>query len=101
MKHMRCKKLDIVVPKASPEVVDEEEDLMGLSSGYITRARGTMPKQGSNAPWRVQMDYISDAFALWWDGVKDSSNVLEFQKLSIEAGMLQSSLPQQPRTSKL
>ncbi len=38
--------------------------LLGLSSGYITRAADRLPKQGSSFPWQVYQSYIRDYRAL-------------------------------------
>ncbi len=31
-----------------------------LKSGYVLRAAGRLPKQGSHGPWRVSHDYFRD-----------------------------------------
>jgi hypothetical protein len=36
------------------------EPLLGLNSGYITRAADRFPKQGAAFPWRVHQSYLSD-----------------------------------------
>jgi monooxygenase len=36
------------------------EPVLDFTSGYVQRAMHTLPKQGSQAPWRVHQNYISD-----------------------------------------
>lgn len=36
------------------------EPLLSLRSGYIQRAQGRMPQQGSRPPWRVYQSYLQD-----------------------------------------
>ncbi|MBX3197719.1 MAG: NAD(P)/FAD-dependent oxidoreductase [Labilithrix sp.] len=38
----------------------EEEPLIDFSSGYVRRALGAMPKQGSRAPWKLHQNYALD-----------------------------------------
>ena len=38
--------------------------LLGLNSGYITRAAGRLPKQGTAFPWQVYQSYVRDYRAL-------------------------------------
>lgn len=40
------------------------EPAIGLSSGYIQRARQQLPKQGSQRPWRLYQNYLLDLFTL-------------------------------------
>lgn len=40
------------------------ESVMGLSSGYVQRAAGVLPRQGAEAPWRVGHDYRHDRRAV-------------------------------------
>jgi monooxygenase len=45
--------------------------LFSLMSGYITRAVGRMPKQGSKYPWRVPTSYLLDYRALKLKGIDE------------------------------
>ncbi len=47
--------------------------LLGLTSGYITRAADRLPKQGDRDPWRVHQSYLRDYRALKRHGVDDPS----------------------------
>jgi monooxygenase len=49
--------------------------LLGLTSGYITRAQDTFPKQGSKFPWRVKQSYLADWRALKRKSIHDDAMV--------------------------
>jgi cation diffusion facilitator CzcD-associated flavoprotein CzcO len=46
---------------ADPAV--QSSPLLGLTSGYVTRAADRMPKQGSRFPWQVHQSYLRDYLA--------------------------------------
>ncbi|MEU6559345.1 flavin-containing monooxygenase [Nocardia nova] len=50
----------------------EQRPIMDLSSGYIERARGLLPKQGSEAPWRLRQNYFLDYFTMRFSPVEES-----------------------------
>jgi monooxygenase len=51
---------------ATPELPESErraaldEPLMNLTSGYVQRAAGLLPRQGLRRPWRVRNNYLTD-----------------------------------------
>jgi hypothetical protein len=47
--------------------------LLGLSSGYITRAADRLPKQGTRFPWQVHQSYLADHRALMRSPVVDDA----------------------------
>jgi monooxygenase len=47
--------------------------LLGLTSGYITRAQDKFPKQGSKFPWRVKQSYLADWRALKRKSIHDDA----------------------------
>ena len=49
----------------------KSEALVNFNSGYISRAKGILPKQGSKPPWKVHQNYIKDIFLLKYADVKD------------------------------
>ena len=51
------------------------EPMLGLSSGYVQRATGRFPKQGSKYPWQVHQSYLRDYRALKLTGVEDDAMV--------------------------
>jgi len=54
-----------------------------FSSGYVTRARDRMPKQGREAPWRVNQNYALDLMALRWGRLDDG--VMRFSRAGARA----------------
>ena len=49
------------------------EPMLGLSSGYVQRAAGRFPKQGSRLPWHVHQSYLRDYRALKLKGIEDDA----------------------------
>jgi hypothetical protein len=54
-----------------------------LQSGYVQRAKSTLPRQGAKNPWKVLMHYGKDSKMLLQDPVKDS--LLQFDKTAVDA----------------
>jgi cation diffusion facilitator CzcD-associated flavoprotein CzcO len=44
---------------------------LDFSSGYVTRAVGRFPKQGSRTPWRVHQNYARDLLSLRFGALED------------------------------
>ena len=53
------------------------EPLIDFSSGYIQRAIGEFPRQGSKKPWKLYQNYVLDLINLRYGSVSDVA--LEFQ----------------------
>jgi monooxygenase len=51
----------------------EEEPWLNLSSGYIQRAQGILPKQGANAPWKQHQNYALDIVTLGYGRIEDGT----------------------------
>ena len=49
-----------------------EEAFVDFSSGYIQRAAGRLPKQGSRKPWKLNQNYALDVMALKFGSVDDA-----------------------------
>lgn len=47
----------------APDPTQPTAPLLELSSGYVQRSIGKLPRQGSRAPWRVQQNYLRDVLA--------------------------------------
>ena len=52
--------------QATPTPPDdvEPQPLIDLTSGYLQRAQGDLPRQGSRAPWFLRQDYVLDSASL-------------------------------------
>ena len=53
----------------------EEAPWLGLTSGYIARARDILPKQGMTRPWRLYQNYALDLVTLRYGRVNDGTMV--------------------------
>ena len=65
------------VPRLPPEGV-ERMPMLDFSSGYVARAEGMLPGQGTTAPWRLYQNYFKDFAALGMGTVTDG--VMEFRR---------------------
>jgi cation diffusion facilitator CzcD-associated flavoprotein CzcO len=54
---------DQVVPHADASDI-EAKPLLGLQSGYITRAADQLPRQGGRAPWFLRQNYVLDLISM-------------------------------------
>ncbi len=88
---MDKKGVSVVVPRLDGKVTITDEPVMGLSSGYIQRARDALPKQGAKRPWRNVQGYLGDIVALRWARVDDG--VLSFVGLRPPARSARGSPP--------
>ena len=78
LKHIDETGKPIVV--ARPEGIGESDDsLMNLSSGYVQRSKGFVPKQGNADPWIVHHDYGLDKKLMRYGKLEDGA--LRFEKL--------------------
>jgi monooxygenase len=50
-----------------------EEPALSFTSGYVQRALGSLPKQGSKKPWRLNQNYALDLMALRFGKVDDGT----------------------------
>jgi monooxygenase len=46
--------------------------LIDLQAGYVRRALGELPKQGSRTPWRLRQNYVRDLITLRYGPVTDA-----------------------------
>jgi monooxygenase len=58
-------------PVRGADVADEP--LIDFSSGYIQRAAGTLPRQGSRKPWKLYQNYVRDLIALKFGRLQDGT----------------------------
>ena len=76
LRHMDRQGAAVVVPRRDPS--EPTQPFLGLSSGYVQRAAGLLPQQGTHAPWRANQSYVADLMALRWSRLDDG--VLRFEK---------------------
>jgi cation diffusion facilitator CzcD-associated flavoprotein CzcO len=55
-----------------------EDPMMGLTSGYMLRARDTMPRQSGKTPWKMHQNYLHDLVDLRFGAVNDGA--MEFTR---------------------
>ena len=60
------------------EPIISEEPMMGLTSGYMQRARDTLPRQSTRQPWKMHQNYLRDVVSLRLSTVKNGT--LEFTR---------------------
>ena len=63
LNYMEKNGYDVVTPDFDHDKFTTER-LLDFDAGYILRAKDVLPKQGSQAPWKVHQNYIKDLFAL-------------------------------------
>ncbi len=56
--HMDRRGWAVAVPEAPPGL--DPVPFLELGSGYVRRADGVLPRQGSRRPWRVRPNYVRD-----------------------------------------
>ena len=57
--------------------------LDALNSGYVRRAEGKLPRQGTNGPWVVRQDYLRDVPVLRFGAIDDG--ILRFSRDPVAA----------------
>ena len=62
--HLDINGLDVFVPRDSQDSKTDVSIMGSLTSGYIKRANGCMPRQGKAGPWQVSNHYPSDKTVL-------------------------------------
>ncbi|MEY2397745.1 MAG: monooxygenase [Actinomycetota bacterium] len=55
----------------SSNAQESDAPVLGLASGYITRAAHRLPKQGASFPWQVKQSYLADFRAMRMTGIDD------------------------------
>ena len=76
LRHMSAHGYSIAVPRRDPEV--SAAPFLDFTSGYVTRALGVLPRQGSERPWRVYQNYLMDLATLRFGRIDDG--VLKFSR---------------------
>jgi monooxygenase len=76
LRYMDRRHCRIAVAQRDPSI--EPQPFLSFSSGYVQRAAGTLPQQGSKTPWMVHQNYLADLPIIRWGRIADG--VLQFQK---------------------
>ncbi len=63
LRYLERHRLTVAVPRYD-EDPPGEEPLIELTSGYVRRAAGILPRRGNAPPWRVVQSYVRDAARL-------------------------------------
>ena len=56
-----------------PEAERGEESAVALTSGYVERARATLPRQGARRPWRTFNNYLLDLLNMRFEAIDDGT----------------------------
>jgi monooxygenase len=81
LNHLDRLGLSICVPRTDPSAsAATARPVVDLSSGYIQRAAGILPRQGSSGPWRLRQNYPRDLVALRLGRIDDG--VMRFEQPS-------------------
>ncbi|MBR8301784.1 NAD(P)/FAD-dependent oxidoreductase [Burkholderia dolosa] len=72
LNHMRANGYDTCVPRLAPGDLGDVP-AVNLSSGYIRRAAGILPKQGRRKPWKFHQNYVLDLASLKFSALADSA----------------------------
>ncbi|VVE13480.1 FAD-containing monooxygenase EthA [Pandoraea capi] len=75
--HMNAHDADTCVPHLR-DGEQGELPAIGLTSGYIQRAAGVLPKQGRRKPWVFYQSYLRDLRLMRWSRVDDG--VMRFER---------------------
>jgi len=86
MQHMDAQGLDVAVPRDSEDCALDAGIMDALRSGYVQRAQGTQPRQGSKLPWRVLNHLGRDTRMLLDEPIDDG--VLQFSAAADAAAAL-------------
>lgn len=72
LNHMREHGLDVCVAVQDGDA-GETRPALDLQSGYIQRAAGLLPRQGTRKPWRIHQNYLLDLFLLKLAPLRDGA----------------------------
>jgi cation diffusion facilitator CzcD-associated flavoprotein CzcO len=72
LNHMEAGGYDVCMPEITDRSVTEEP-LLDFNSGYVLRALGGLPKQGSKEPWKLRQSYPFDLRSMRRGSLVDGS----------------------------
>ena len=62
------------IKKCCPEAnskIEDNDDWLNLTSGYIKRSKDIFPKQGSRSPWTNNQNFLKDIFQIRYGKIND------------------------------
>ncbi len=77
LKHMQRHGHAIAMPQHDPSV--PVRPFLSFSSGYVQRAAGLLPQQGTRAPWQVHQSYLADLLTIRFGRLDDG--VLQLRRV--------------------
>ncbi|MET8875295.1 NAD(P)/FAD-dependent oxidoreductase [Nocardia sp. NPDC004604] len=84
-KHMDDHGHTVATPRDIENSATDDGILDSLDSGYVQRAKNTLPRQGSKPPWKVLMNYEQDSKMLLDDPIDDG--LLRFEAPALKGAM--------------
>ncbi|MFC5546972.1 flavin-containing monooxygenase [Massilia aerilata] len=69
LRYMDRKGVAIAVPRREAGV--EPQPFLNFTSGYVQRAKGELPQQGSRKPWQVYQNYLQDMITIRYGRIAD------------------------------
>ncbi len=85
LQYLDGKKADFAVPVPAG-VTEDPEGLMNLSSGYVQRSQGRVPKMGHVYPWRAYHDYKIDKKLMRGEPIEDGWMQLRHKGEAVSEG---------------
>jgi cyclohexanone monooxygenase len=76
LRYMDRRGYAIAVPQRDGSMAPQP--FLSFTSGYVQRAAGKLPQQGSKTPWMVHQNYLADLPIIRWGRLDDG--VLKFKK---------------------
>ena len=81
LRYLDRHQLAIAVPRRPTNLA--ARPLLDFSSGYVQRATGELPRQGSRRPWFVHQNYLKDLLNIRYTRINDGT--LQLSKASAQA----------------
>ena len=81
LNHMQQRGYETAVAYATDADRGAGSVMSALSAGYVRRADGRLPRQGTRGPWKVRNDYVRDAPVLRAGAIEDG--VLTFTRAAV------------------
>ena len=69
LRYMDRRGLAVAMPRKEADV--QPQPFVNFTSGYVLRAEGVLPTQGSRKPWQVHQNYFADLLTIRWDRIAD------------------------------